>query len=138
MTNNFISLCLASSMLLGAILACCNGTSTRNAPVDGLNVTAAELIRAYKANEVSADERYKDVPLAVSGTVDSIGKDILDNMYVTLKGDEKYEFTSVQCIFSDEHKSALSSLTKGDHVRVVGICKGKLGNILLRECSLRR
>jgi hypothetical protein len=69
--------------------------------------------------------------------LDSIGKDILDNLYVTLNDGGKYEFTKVQCMFGEDHKSELASLNKGVQIRVVGICHGKLGNVLLRECSIR-
>ena len=135
--KNLLSCCVCAGLFLSLILGCASSRSSQAPPTNGINVTAEDLISAYKANEVAADERYKNQPLAVTGTVDSIGKDILDTMYVTLKGDEKYGFTSVQCMFDDEHKTELAALSKGDHIRVVGICKGKLGNILLKECSIR-
>jgi hypothetical protein len=113
------------------------GSTDNQPPTNGINVSAADLIDEYKANEVSADERYKHQALAVTGIVDSIGKDILDNLYVTLNDGGKYEFTKVQCMFGEDHKSELASLNKGVQIRVVGICHGKLGNVLLRECSIR-
>ena len=73
----------------------------------------------------------------MTGTVETIGKDIVDSMYVTLTGNGEMSFPSIQCMFADEHKSELASLRKGQHVRVVGMCRGKFGNILLRECSIR-
>jgi hypothetical protein len=102
-----------------------------------ISVTATTLYHDYEGNEVAADEKYKGKTLAVSGTVDSIGKDISDTMYVTLSSGKQYSITSVQCIFGDEHKSALARLSKGQKVTVKGRCDGKFGNVLLRDCSLQ-
>jgi hypothetical protein len=42
-------------------------------------------------------------------------------------------------MFDDNHKSELSSLSKGDRVTVQGECAGKtLTTILLRDSSLNR
>jgi len=97
-----------------------------------ISVSASELTSAYNANEVSADDKYKDKVLSVSGTVDSIGKDITDTPYVTLQASG--DFLGVQCMFDDQYKGELAKLQKGQHVTLRGTCKGKSLNVLLADC----
>ncbi|HEX8919916.1 MAG TPA: hypothetical protein VF766_00470 [Pyrinomonadaceae bacterium] len=111
-----------------------NATTNVPAPIP---VTATALYQDYEANEVAADEKYKGKTLAVSGTVDSIGKDITDTMYVTLNSGKQYSITNVQCMFDDEHKNALSRLSKGQKITIKGRCDGKLGNVFLKDCVLQ-
>lgn len=128
---------IAIAFIVAAGFAC-KETASLSDPTTGMQISAGSLIGEYRENEVAADERYKGRALAVTGIVDTIGKDIVDNMYVTLGGSKDSEIGSVQCIFSDKHKHELSQLRKGQIVRVVGICKGKMiGNVLLRQCSVR-
>jgi len=96
-------------------------------------VSASKLFADYDANEVSADEKYKDRVLVVSATIKDIGKDIMDTMYVTLETTDD-SFGGVQCMFADEHKSHVASAAKGQQVTIRGRCDGKLMNVLLRGC----
>lgn len=98
-------------------------------------MSARNLIGDYKANEVSADASYKGRALVVTGLVDTIGKDILDTPYVTLNSGERISFPSIQCMAS-RGDTEFASLRKGQEIRVVGICKGKFGNVLLESCSI--
>jgi hypothetical protein len=100
-----------------------------------LPITARDLFRAYETNAIAADQQYKGKLLEVSGTVDSIGKDILDSPYVTLSTDA-YIF-SVQCMLTRSDTSAAARLTPGRSITVIGRNAGKLGNIILRDCSIR-
>ena len=72
--------------------------------------------------------------LRVTGTVESIGKDILDSPYVVLKSGAEYSIGGVQCVF-DDNAPGLSGLTKGQTVTLTGLCKGKsIGSVLLKDC----
>ena len=102
-----------------------------------MTVSAQQLASAYKDNEVAGDERYKGKIIAVTGVVDSIGKDILDTPYVVLSSGERFSITGVQCMFGDEHKSQLAALSKGQTVTIVGECEGKMMNVLLKNCRFR-
>lgn len=84
------------------------------------DVSAKDLYAAYKANEVAADNEFKGSALAVSGTVGTIGKDIMDDPYVTLYSDNQYE--TVNAYFSKAGAPELAKLKKGDSVTVT--CKG--------------
>jgi hypothetical protein len=102
---------------------------------EAIHVSAEDLIAQYKANEVSADQAYKGRWLEVRGTVDKVGKDLLDTMYVTLKSGQQFDFVSVQCFFDKEWENALASVKPNYIYKIRGQCDGKFANVLLRKCE---
>jgi tRNA_anti-like len=113
-------------------------TSTKEEIVvePAIKVTATKLIADYKANEVSADAKYKSKIVEVSGLVDTIGKDLLDTPYIALSNGEQYSFEKVQCMFSKSNEAELANVTKGDRITLKGEVSGKLGNVLVRGCAI--
>lgn len=110
-------------------------TSSASAQPD-YSTTASTLRDAYEANEVAADERYKDKSVLVTGDVMRIGKDILDEPYVILQWHNKEIGGAVQCSFSKSDNSKLAELKKGQTVYIKGKCKGlTLGTVTLSDCS---
>ena len=97
-------------------------------------VTAVDLMNEYESNEVNADAKYEDKVIEVSGTINSIGKDITDDIYITLKTSSSV-FT-VQCLFTDDWTEKVGNLNEGDQVTVKGKLSGKWGNIMVRGCML--
>ncbi|WP_173238708.1 OB-fold protein [Legionella antarctica] len=65
--------------------------------------------------------------------IDSVGKDLLGTAYVTLKTPNTL-FT-IQCMFNKSSEGQLGSLQKGQQISVVGKVSGKLGNVILNDCS---
>jgi len=103
-------------------------------PKVDIEITASELYRAYEANEVSADEQYKGKRMAITGVVGNIGKDILDNPYLSLKVDY---FQSVNCYFSDKNNKIISQISKGQKVTIIGECAGlTLTDVVVQDCEL--
>jgi hypothetical protein len=99
------------------------------------SITAEDLHAEYDANEVAADAKFKNKILLVTGAVDEIGKDILDQPYITLGRGEMSVF-GVQAIFPESDSRDLAKLSKGERVAVKCVCAGKLGNVILKKCSL--
>ena len=99
-----------------------------------IEINASELYGQYEANGVSADKNFKDKILKVTGIVNSIDKDITDNIYVTLKGDDM--LGDIQCFFSEDHLDAAANLSKGQKITVTGKCEGKMMNVILRGCII--
>lgn len=97
-------------------------------------ITASDLAQEYKDNEVSADEKFKGKKVAVSGTIASIGKDVLDNPYISFTG----EFLqNVTCYFSDENNKIISQLSKGQKITIIGECRGlTLTNVIIQDCKI--
>jgi RNA polymerase subunit RPABC4/transcription elongation factor Spt4 len=102
-----------------------------------VSVTADQLARDYEANEVAADERYKQKIVEVSGEVYSIGKDITDTIYVTLQTGNEYAFVKPQLYFSDEYKGETAALHKGDPLTAKCRCDGKFMNVLMKDCVIQ-
>ena len=103
-------------------------------PKVDMEVTASELYRAYEANEVSADQQYKGKRLLITGVVENIGKDVMDNPYVALKIDF---LKGVNCYFDDENNKVLSQLNKGQKIQIIGTCAGlTLTDVVVKDCEL--
>lgn len=102
-----------------------------------VSVTAYDLAAAYKSNEVAADEKYKGKTLRITGTIDSIGKDIIDTPYVTLKGEPgDYSMEDVQCMFAEDDIATLSKLSKGTTITIIGTGGDYLTNAQLDNCHI--
>lgn len=103
-------------------------------PKVDLEISASELYRAYEANEVSTDGQYKGKRLLLTGVVGTIGKDVLDNPYISLKVDY---LKSVNCYFDDKNNGILSQLSKGQKVQIIGTCSGlSLMDVVIKDCEL--
>jgi hypothetical protein len=101
-------------------------------PVVG-SVTAMTLWRQYEANEVSADNYYKGRVFRVSGTVQSIDKDFLDNIVVRLESPN--EFMSTSATIDGSGATRAAQLRKGDHVVLTCVVKGRIiGSPVLDDC----
>lgn len=113
--------------------------SEPNAKEYDVEITATELLAAYDANEVAADNEYKDKILSVNGTIRDIGKDLRDRVYITLQ-DENNEFSilSVQCFFDDKDQiDGIAELSSGKEITVIGKCDGKTLNVVLKDCKFQ-
>ncbi|NBS70293.1 hypothetical protein EBT31_15485 [bacterium] len=73
-----------------------------------------KLYSDYRASGISADNTYKRKLVEVSGTVDNIGKDILDKPYISLKTGDI--IGSVQCMSDDAVIAEASALAEGTKV----------------------
>ncbi|MEJ1396380.1 MAG: hypothetical protein RPU52_02465 [Candidatus Sedimenticola sp. (ex Thyasira tokunagai)] len=94
----------------------------------------SRLYSEYERNEVAADLRYKGKLVALKGKVRSIGKDIFDDIYVTLETTNK--IMSIQCFFHDRDAETIADLNKGDYIHMEGTVTGKMGNVILKKCNL--
>lgn len=98
-----------------------------------LKVTSKTLYKEYNNNEIAADDKYKGKIIQVRGTIRDIGKDIMDDAYISLIGDDF--FGDVQCFFPD--KSYLLNLKKVQRFNVIGYCDGLFMNIILQNCIIK-
>jgi hypothetical protein len=100
-------------------------------------IPAKMLVEIYTDNEISADSRFKGKGTQVTGTVDRIGKDIMDSPYITVGSGEEYEIRTVQCMLAKESVAAAANLTKGDRVTVRGNVRGLMMNVILKDCTIQ-
>ena len=102
-----------------------------------MRVTAKTLLKDYEANELAFEEKYVDKVLAVTGTIDDVGRAI-DSLSVGFKAESGGTLNQVTAYFSESHKSALAKLKKGQSVTVKCRCKGvSVGVILLANCGVQ-
>ena len=93
----------------------------------GLLITAAELQQAYAANEATANAKYLDKTLEVSGTVAGMEKN-QDGKTVIYLDDA---LSGVGCTLRD----ADATVKEGQTVVVKGFCSGSNGmGVAMREC----
>ena len=98
-------------------------------------VTAEQLRKDYKANEISADEHYRGRILEVSGTVEAIRKDFLDKPVVEFETTEMFEM--VDAHFAKSQAGQLRNLSRGSQVTVR--CTGNnvvMSRPQLKDCVL--
>jgi hypothetical protein len=99
---------------------------------EAIDISARELQADYDANEVAADERYKNKILRITGTIESINKDILDDPYVVLRTGD---FKGVHCHFNSS--DGLQSLRKGKQIAVRCRADGYIiGSPVAKDCIL--
>ena len=97
-------------------------------------VSSRTLWKAYDANEVAADAKYKDKKIMIKGQVTDISKDVFGNPTITLPGDGS-GMLNVICQMKDE--AGVAELSKGQTVAVVGVVKGfVISSVTVDDCVL--
>jgi hypothetical protein len=102
-----------------------------------ISVKAIKMLNEFEDNELAADAKYKGETLKITGVVDSIDTDILDeDKYILRMADGgEYVFLTVNC--NDMSTDELSTLKKGQKVTVIGEFDdgGDLG-VEVSDCKL--
>lgn len=107
--------------------------SPKESSEPAIDVSPEQLRSDYKANEISADQRYRGKVLRVTGMVKAIKKDFMDDPYVVLGTSNMFE--GVHARFEDA--AGLSGLRQGSTITVR--CIGNnvvLGSPMLKHCVL--
>lgn len=107
-----------------------NDRPDREVPTESpvITITSTELIAIYKENQVKCKQLYNNQLLEITGTVQSVGTDIMDNTYVCLGSDSEYTFVGIQCYAKDEEVvNKIANLKEGDVITVRG--KGDCGSL---------
>jgi|BioPla2DNA2_1021312.scaffolds.fasta_scaffold60085_2 hypothetical protein len=133
---------IASFVILGAFLILALGSTDTDTDTQKVQsqspsytLSANQLYNEYNSNEVAADSKYKGKVVIVTGTIQDIGKDIMDDAYIVIGGGSFLD--GVQCTFTKGEQSSVARLSKGNQVRVKGEVAGKMGNVLVNKCSLQ-
>jgi len=141
MTKN-LSRHIASFVVLAAFLILAVGSTDTDTDTQKVQsqapsytLSANQLYNEYNSNEVAADSKYKGKIVIVTGTIQDIGKDIMDDAYIVIGGGGFLD--GVQCTFTKGEQSTVARLSMGQQVRVKGEVTGKMGNVLVNKCSLQ-
>lgn len=96
-------------------------------------VTVSELVDAFRQDEMKANALYAGKVLEVEGALKEM---ILnDSTLILLMGDST-RMMGVSCYLNKDQKDKYTSLTRGEPVKVKGICNGLLLDIVLDKCIL--
>ena len=115
-----------------------NENSNKKQMEPELNISASELINAYKENEVKADKMYKGKIVEVNGIVDAIDSGIDDKAIVRLSDGDEFSFDNVQCCIDDENQDKACELKKGDNVKIIGKADGEIaGTPFIKDCKIK-
>jgi len=96
----------------------------------GIEVTSAQLVKDYQANEAEANKKYLDKAIQVSGTVSDIKNDQDGNSTIMLASDDV--FAGVLCTLKEKPVK----VTSGATITIKGICSGMLSDVRLREAVI--
>ena len=115
-----------------------NKNSNKKQMEPELNISATELINAYKENEVKADKTYKGKIVEVNGIVDGIDSDMDDKAVVRLSDGDEFSFDNVQCCIDDENQDKACELKKGENVTIIGKEDGEIaGQPCIKNCKIK-
>ena len=97
-----------------------SSASETNEPITYTAYSVNDMMNDLSSNAMSASDKYKDKYLEITGrlgVIDSSGK------YISLYSDDEFAIIGVQCsIKTDEQKSAVAQMQKGQTVTVKGKC----------------
>jgi hypothetical protein len=97
-----------------------------------ISVTAVQLFSDFVANEQDANKRYLDKAVEVTGKITEITSDMERHTVVELATDDI--LFGVRCTLLDSQ----TSLQPGDTVRIKGICKGFLSDVIITNGILNQ
>lgn len=96
--------------------------------IEYIEISSSDLIDIYNENQVKCKQNYDKKSLAVTGKVQSVGTDVMNNTYVCLGHDSDFTFIGIQCYTKDnEQINIISELKEGDTITVYG--KGECGSL---------
>ena len=115
-----------------------NENSNKKQMEPELNISATELINAYKENEVKADKIYKGKIVEVNGIVDGIDSDMDDKAVVRLSDGDEFSIYTVSCYIDDENQDKACELKKGENVIIIGEAYGEIiGQPIIKDCKIK-
>jgi uncharacterized protein YpmB len=95
----------------------------------GIEITAAQLVKEFQANEAEANAKYLDKTLQVTGVVSTFDKNQEGQVTIMLSSDDA--MTGVFCTLKDDAKSIV-----GNTVTIKGFCSGMLSDVRIREAVI--
>jgi len=96
-------------------------------------LTAADLVKAFEADEQAATQKYLKQPLQVTGQVDNVNEsqEGVVNIVLSAPG----SMAGVNCTMEKAYNARALALQTGDEVTVKGLCNGfSLFDVSLNKC----
>ena len=99
-------------------------------------ISAAGLVDAFSKDETSANQKYLDKVIAVTGKVADVKIDSAGQATVFL--DSGDPLAAVTCSFYNEEAATAKMVLRGAAITVKGKCTGKLMDVVLNKCSISK
>ncbi len=93
----------------------------------GIQTPAALIVKDYQANEQTANTKYLDKAIEVTGTITEVKANQEGKTTILLASEDA--FTGVFCTL----KENAPNLTVGSSVTLKGICSGMLSDVRIRD-----
>lgn len=133
---------LASAILIA--LTACASTDTGDGAKAGkpgkpdVKVQATQIMKQFTDNEAAADGKYKGKTIQVTGVVDKIDTELMDDEQYVIRigGGSDFELFTVNC--DDQSSKTVAKMKKGQKITVVGDFEdgGDLG-VELENCAVK-
>lgn len=106
-------------------------------PAAVIRIDASKLAALYQSDPAAANRTFLGRVVVVSGKVAAFGEDPLEYPYVSLQ--TSADAQNVQCVFTPDLTTAVSSLSPGDTITARGRCLGLVSGVVqLRDCVFQR
>ena len=97
-----------------------------------ITIAATDLYKQYSTDETTANQKYLNKIISVSGIADEVNK--TDSMYtILLKGDA--DMGGVSC---NLFNTKTITITKGKTITIKGKCTGFLMDVALTDCIIEK
>lgn len=113
-----------------------HSTPTSSPEAEIISISPSQLVQSYQDNEINANEMYLDKVLEISGTIDSIGVDILNQNYLTIGNGNGSFLDTVHCNLLDEQPIPAAALRKGDIITIRGTYVKNVVGVMLDKCTI--
>lgn len=91
--------------------------------IKAISITAEQLYKEYEANEVAADQKYKNKILNLSGTIRDIGKTIGEKPYINL-ATGRFSHQVMVSFPAKVYDNQLATYSNGMQLDLTGKCNG--------------
>ena len=108
----------------------------RNLPAE-YNTTAVALLEDFNKDEPAANKKYLDKVIVVSGKLSEVKIDSSTGQATAIL-DTGDPMAAITCSFYDEEAGSLKNLKAGEEIVVKGKCTGKLMDVILDKCSIKK
>lgn len=96
-------------------------------------IDAVSLYMAFEEDEGNANKRYLGKIIEVEGKISSIERPSETSVNILMEAREN-AFGGINCSFTEENLNQISSLRKGDKIKIRGECAGFLMDVSLVRC----
>lgn len=100
-------------------------------------LSTAALIEDYNKDETAANLKYLDKVIAVKGNVKEIKLEQATGQ-ATVVLDSGDPTAAVTCSFYNEELESVKKLSEGSEIVIKGKCTGKLMDVVLNKCSIKK